>query len=157
MRAYTVHAPSTNPEPERFVFVKDGFSWPALLIPLLWMLWHRLWLVLIVYIAFGFTVAGIDRYVDETLALLVGIAGALILGLEGNNLRRMALRARRWRDVGESFGRNLSEAEIRFFAGWADLSPLTREALLAGASGPAQPAAADADEPILGLFPEPDR
>ena len=48
MRAYTVHAPPDEPAaPERFAFVKDGFSWPALFVPILWILWHRLWLTLV--------------------------------------------------------------------------------------------------------------
>ena len=33
------------------VFIKDGFSWPGLLIPFFWMIWHRLWLPLAVYLA----------------------------------------------------------------------------------------------------------
>jgi Protein of unknown function (DUF2628) len=33
-----------------FVFVRDGFSFPAFLFGPLWMLWHRLWLVVIGYI-----------------------------------------------------------------------------------------------------------
>ena len=46
MSVYTVHEPplraaSRIAEPERFVFVRDGFSFWAFLFAPLWMLWHR--------------------------------------------------------------------------------------------------------------------
>jgi len=56
MAVYTVHEPRSTagigapPEPERFVFVRDGFSFWALLLGPLWMLRHRMWLVLLGYI-----------------------------------------------------------------------------------------------------------
>ena len=34
----------------RFVFLRDRFSWGAFLLGPFWMIWRRLWLVLIVYI-----------------------------------------------------------------------------------------------------------
>ena len=41
MRAYTIHA---RPAGEA-VLVREGFSWGALLLPTLWFLWNRMWLV----------------------------------------------------------------------------------------------------------------
>jgi hypothetical protein len=46
MAVYTVHEPpmkaeQSQPDPERFVFVRDGFSFWAFLLPPLWMLWRR--------------------------------------------------------------------------------------------------------------------
>ena len=56
MALYTVFAPppepgETAPDPVRFVFVKDGFCWPALFIPELWLLFRRMWLVFVLYLA----------------------------------------------------------------------------------------------------------
>ena len=38
--------PRGSPEQrmEQAVFIRDGFSWPGLIVPPLWLLWHRLWL-----------------------------------------------------------------------------------------------------------------
>lgn len=158
MRAYTVHAPPGEPQPERFAFVKDGFSWPALFIPPLWMLWRRMWVALLGTIAFVLVVAVIDAYVGDPFDTIVAIAGALILGFEGNNIRRASLASRGWRDVGSAAGGNLEEAEISFFAGWAEASPqLPRDANRPAAAYSAQGAAVQSEEPILGLFPEPER
>src|SRR5919206_1349628 len=55
MSIYTVYEPplrghESAPDPERFVFVRDGFSiWAFVLAPL-WMLRHRLWLAFIGYV-----------------------------------------------------------------------------------------------------------
>jgi len=154
MRTYTVHAPP-DPQPERFAFVKDGLSWPALLVPVIWIVWHRMWLTLIGYIIFVLLVAWTGRLLGDTQATIFAVAGVLILGLEGNAIRRLSLENRGWRDVGEAFGRNLTEAEIRFFHEWADSAPRRREGLLAAAAY--APSTIQSDDPILGLFPEPER
>src|SRR5262249_13798241 len=54
MRVYTVHQPplrrdETESDRARIAFVRDGFSFWAFLLGALWMLWHRLWLVLLGY------------------------------------------------------------------------------------------------------------
>src|SRR5260370_5071724 len=55
MSIYTVYEPplkahESAPDPERFVFVRDGFAFWAFLLTPLWMLRHRLWLVFIGYV-----------------------------------------------------------------------------------------------------------
>src|SRR5205814_3636753 len=52
MAVYTVHEPPLKRydaagDPDRFVFVRDGFSFWAFLLGPLWMIRHRMWLVLI--------------------------------------------------------------------------------------------------------------
>src|SRR4051812_20325844 len=56
MPIFTVHQPrprkyETAPDPERFAFVRDGFSFWAFLFGPLWMLRHRMWLTLVCYVA----------------------------------------------------------------------------------------------------------
>ena len=55
MSVYTVYEPplkahQSAPDPERFVFVRDGFSFWAFLLAPLWMLRHRMWLVFLGYL-----------------------------------------------------------------------------------------------------------
>jgi hypothetical protein len=160
MRSYTVHAPpEEQPAPENFAFVKDGFSWPALFFPALWILWHRLWLTLVWYIVFVLVVAWIGRLSGDTNATILGLLGGLLFAFEANNIRRMSLQGRGWREVGGSSGSNLGEAEVRFLGRWMDRGPgpvEKREIMARAAYGPAV-RADRADEPILGLFPEPER
>ena len=182
MRVYSVHAPPEEPiSPEKFLFVKDGFSWPALFFPVLWILWHRMWLTLVYYVVFVLVVAWIGRlaymmwltlvyYVvfvlvvawigrlgGDNMATVFAVLGGVLFALEANNLRRLSLERRGWREVGGASGRNYDEAETRFFGDWAarpDAAP-QREAMARAAYSP-EARAHGADEPILGLFPEPE-
>ena len=93
MPVYTVHAPSApalREETDRFVFVRDGFHFWALVFGPFWLVWHRLWLVLIGYLA-------VTAVLGTTLSLL-GAGGdartlvflllAILMGLEAASLRR---------------------------------------------------------------------
>jgi hypothetical protein len=164
MRVYSVHAPPEEPlAPEKFLFVKDGFSWPALFFPVLWILWHRMWLTLVWYVVFVLVVAWTGRLGSEDLALIVAVLGSLLFALEANNLRRQALASRGFTEVGGASGRNYEEAETRFFGAWGAYgeTPTSREGIARAAYSPEARAASTpdsrADEPILGLFPEPER
>jgi hypothetical protein len=170
MRAYTVHAPPGDAPPERFAFVKDGFSWPALLIPLLWMLWHRLWLALVWYIAWILALAWVDRLAGEGLATALALLGAIWLAFEGNDIRRRSLASRGWGEVGAASGKNPEEAEVRFFAEWSRarqpqpaappptvgaVQAARQQTIIRAAYPPSR--AYDREETVLGLFPEAER
>ena len=158
MKAFTVHA-RLDDAPERFTFVKDGFSWPALFVPVLWILWHRLWLTLLFGVAFVMIVAWTGRLAGEDAATWVAILGTLLFALEANNIRRLSLESRGFEEMGFSSGRDLDEAELRFFDRWAGgaVAPATKGEAISRAAYSPQARAHGADEPILGLFPEPER
>jgi len=100
------------------VFVKEGFAWPALFIPALWLPWHGLWIGLtgfvlaIVAISAGGGALGIDPGSQAFL----GLVAALAVGLFGNDLRRRALGRRRYVETAVVAARGLIAAERRFFA-----------------------------------------
>jgi hypothetical protein len=172
MAVYTVHEPPSRAgasAPERFVFVRDAFSWAALLFGPLWMLWHRMWLVLLGYLA-----------VTTALALVLHLQGsagvgtivwgllALLLGFEAGTLRRFTLGRRGFRNIGIVVGDDLELAERRFFDSWirkssADESRPSGERSASSAAPALTPTArmphASSDvaggSHILGLFPEP--
>ena len=164
MKAFTVHARPLDP-PEGFAFVKDGFSWPALLVPILWLLWHRLWLALVWYVAWVLALAWVDRLAGETWAAILAILGALFVALEANDIRRRSLVSRGWRELGAASGSNLEEAEIRFFSEWgrpatppvpaADPQIARQQTMIRAAYRPAL--VPDREETVLGLFPEAER
>ena len=166
MSVYTVHeapwAAGARPNTERIVFVRDGFSFWAFFFAPLWMLWHRMWLVL----AFYFAVAAVFEaplvvFGTSQLAVsLVGLFIALLVGLEASSLRRFTLRRRGWTDVGVVSGDDVEDAERRFFGAWQHEkanhqsgSP-PRPLASAGAAAATTPRAPQAPG-IIGLFPEP--
>ncbi len=123
MKLFTVHAPPGAPEgrgAEDFVFVKDGFSWPALFAPLLWLLYHRMWIEFVIVLALvllldaSLTALG----VRDGALVWAGFTFNLLFAFEANDLRRARLTRKGWRDFGPVMGDNLSGAERAFFADW---------------------------------------
>src|SRR5882724_315625 len=129
MAVYTVHEPplkrdQTAPDPERFVFVRDGFAFWAFLLAPLWMLRHRLWLVFICYVVVTIALQvalgaiGASSVVMAAFSVLI----AWLVGLEAATLRRFTLARRRWTNVGIVVGDDRDAVERRFFAAWVDQS-----------------------------------
>jgi hypothetical protein len=159
MAVYTVHEPppatdGASSELERFVFVRDGFSFAAALFTPLWMLRHRMWLVLMGYVVAGGALAIVLRLADASgeVGLTAGVLLALLVGFEAGTLRRFTLGRRRYRNVGVVVGDDLELAERRFFDAWVDRAMAPQPA--AGTSSPV-PAMPLATSYVIGLFPEP--
>jgi len=164
MSIYTVHQPPLDSgaaaaEPHRFVFVRDGFSWWAFLLTPLWMLWHRLWLALVIYLLLS---AALDTGLRALGApvftlVLTGLLTSLLAGLEAATLRRFMLTRRHWRNIGVVTGNDVEDAERRFFDAWIRQAPARRppsppSAPPSGSGAPVPPAATSG---VIGLFPEP--
>jgi hypothetical protein len=162
MPVYTVHAPpadragansSTPATPEDFAFVRDGVYVWALIFGPLWLLFSRLWLVLVVYvvvmaaIGFGLWATGLRQILGSWPLLFA----AVLLGLEAGTLRRWTLARRGWRNVGIVVADNLEAAERRFFDRFVETGTATR----APSSSSYAPPRPTAPAPVIGLFPEP--
>jgi hypothetical protein len=163
MAIYTVLTPQPHDgetDPMAFVFVKEGFSWPALIVPELWLIFRRMWWVLLAYLAVGvfFIVAG-PRFGDALPVTFILLA-RLLFALEGNELRRWTLRRRGYGTVDVVEGRGLEEAEIHFFAAREDAGP-DAEPIAPAPPPPPQPAKLGPMPPsveagdVVGLFPAP--
>ena len=157
MTVYTVHEPQPKNQdtvpPERIRFVRDGFYVWAFLLGPIWMLWHRLWRALLLYVvgmaALLFGLAAIDAPDEVTTVALFLVA--LLVGLEGGTLRRWSLA--RWRERGIVVAPDLETAERRFFGSEAAYEPPPPPASRPPASATHLPTS-DAD--IIGLFPDPE-
>jgi hypothetical protein len=172
MAVYTVHEPplkadQTQPDPERFVFVRDGFAFWAFLLPPLWMLWHRLWLVFLGYliVATALQVALTLIGASSSVMLVAGALLSLLIGFEAATLWRFTLARRRWANVGIVVGDDLESAERRFYDAWTTNGRATdaslHRPLRASATAvptfqrPQTPSQASSASDVIGLFPEP--
>jgi hypothetical protein len=171
MSVYTVHEPPLRAtdalaDPERFAFVRDGFYVWALLLTPFWMLWHRLWLVLVGYVVISgvletaLTIAG----ASFAVVALAGVLISVLAGLEASTLRRFTLRRRGWRTVGIVSGDDAEDAERRFFDAWVRKAPAPAGVPPAPPAATPMPAAqmprlpqaaAPGASDVIGLFPEP--
>ena len=164
MSAYTVHIPPSTRRgsasgPERFVFVRDGFSFWAFLLAPLWMLWYRLWLVFLGYCILAIALQAGLHAIGASFAVrfTAGALLALLAGLEAATLRRFTLARRGWTNTGIVVGDDIESAEQRFFDVWIgqnEHGPARASAAAMPLTG-RQPGATVSGSEILGLFPEP--
>ncbi|MBM3502606.1 MAG: DUF2628 domain-containing protein [Alphaproteobacteria bacterium] len=117
MRVYTVHQ---NPDPlagDQVIFIKEGFSWPALVFSLLWALYHRLWWVAGGYVVISLAIELLATGLEwPVIGGVVSLAFTVLFAAEANDLRRWSLHRRGWTEVGVVSGRGRDEAERRFFS-----------------------------------------
>jgi len=173
MPVYTVHAPVANgadlAATDKFVFVRDGFHFWAAVASVIWLLWHRLWLVLIgwivlmIAIQFGMSALGASRGTIFAVDVLI----AILMGFEAATLRRWTLSRRKWRQLDIVIGDDEEAAEHRFFERWTARqrgSTNDQWAVDRGAPPPTRhiPGQPFSKPPpplpqggIIGLFPEP--
>ncbi|MCT8972194.1 DUF2628 domain-containing protein [Microbaculum marinisediminis] len=162
MKVYTVHEPpeGDGDSADRILFVKEGFCWPALFVPMLWLLWHRMWWVLLGWLAISTGLAVLGELVEE-VAFIVGVASLLFsfwFALEANVLRRWSLGRKGWRMLGIAAGRDREEAEQSFFRRYLALKVARAPSRSAAPHLPPvpRPAASTTDRPVIGLFPQPE-
>src|SRR5947199_314251 len=165
MSIYTVYEPplkahESAPNPERFVFVRDGFSFWAFLLTPWWMLRHRLWLALTGYVIVAIALAVALRSLGASTGVTITVAAllSLLVGFEAATLRRFTLSRRGWRNVGIVVGDDLESAERRFFDAWGSKSRLDNPPVNAeprvSAPVPGVPMARRASSGVIGLFPQ---
>jgi hypothetical protein len=157
--SYIVFEPSGPPQPERAVFVRDGFHWLAFLVSVFWLLWYRLWIEAGLVFAAMVGLSALEQV--EALANIVPVLSFLLafgLGFEAPALRMAALRRRGWREWGVVEANGGDEAAIRYLAeaGTAAAGGVIEAPVPAPPSGPS-PVRRPGGIPALGLFHYPGR
>ncbi|WP_028034463.1 DUF2628 domain-containing protein [Chelativorans sp. J32] len=119
MASYLVLEPpgDRTDKAEKALVIRDGFSLLALIMPLLWFLWHRMWLEALAFVAVALLLAGLGTLPGFTmLAPLLSFFLYIFIGLEAQALRVAALGRRGWQVWGVVEGANSDEAELRYAA-----------------------------------------
>ncbi|GAA2855388.1 hypothetical protein GGQ99_003279 [Aminobacter niigataensis] len=139
---------------ESAVFIRDGFHFFGFIAPLLWLLWHRLWLEAAMTFAATLALAAASEWAGLTFAApLLPLLISLYVGLEGGALRIAALRRAGWRQWGVIEADSVEDAEMRYlFAAEADEEPTSAAVAISPATPRPQPAGG-----ALGLLHYPGR
>lgn len=167
MALYFVYEPEERPadpiaRADGLVFVKDGFCWPALFVPILWLLFHQMWIELGLFVA---TMIGIEAVLDLS-TIGHALTGWFLLGffflfaLEANGFRRNFLTRKGYVPAGVAYGRRRDEAEFRFFRDWlpaqtalGDRANKLVKAAAAALSAPVPPSPQPDADDVIGSFP----
>jgi uncharacterized protein DUF2628 len=162
---YSVYEPASDDDDvaaraEKIAFVKDGFSWPAFLVPVLWLLYQRMWIELAAFLviigglqwALGGSVEGLELAGWITLAITV------LFGFEANDLRGAMLQRRGFRFTGVAAGRDRTQAERSFFTAWLPEQartprPIAPPQKASASRGSARSSRRGGDD-VIGLFPQ---
>ena len=146
--------PGTFEAADRSAFVKDGWCWPALFIPPIWLVYRRMWIVLLCWLAVVAALSAGQSLLAPPAGLvsMLEVMFALWFALEANALRRWTLARGGWRFTGIAAGVDRIDAEQRYFASHAGAmdgflaSPLPRSSINARSRS---------SEGVIGVFPEP--
>ena len=163
MTSYLVmEPPQAGPSrAEEALIIRDGFSLTAFLFPLIWFLWHRMWVEALAFLALAFVIGAVGSLTGGgVFTPVMSIVLAILIGLEVPALRAAALRRRGWTDWGVVEGANRAEAELRYAteAGEvASAAPSTAVPPSAPAGQPAFPGGARTRGPAFGLIDYPRR
>ncbi len=152
MRRFTVMEPPPSGnaarDADRVVFVREGFSWIALFVPALWLLFTRQWLALIACVALEIALGVFGARVSDDAGAVLSLAVNIVIAFEAPGLLRWQLARRGFREVAVLEAPGRLAAEQRYFS--------ARPAAPAPARRRAVPLP-EAGEPVLGLFPRPER
>ena len=154
---YTLHLPEHaipgDPDAlERSEIVRDSFSWWAFITPMLWLFWHRHWILgIVAALIVGLVGVALSAIGLRTGAILgVEILLHLLFGFEAASLRRFVYE-RRGRPVGDVvMAADSADAEAKSFARW--IAP--REANSPRPVASSRTGYASSSEAIIGLFPD---
>lgn len=116
MKLFTVYAPQNSSSLDRLIFVRQGFSLIAFIVPIVWLAVKRNWRALAIFLGLSFAigfVGGLLSIGQAPLAILAVLA-SLFVGLEAAGLNEAALRRRGYRHVGSVLAPNRLEAEHRY-------------------------------------------
>jgi len=103
---------------EKAVFIRDGFSFLALIFPFFWLLWYRLWfaaiLLLAVSVGLAATIDALPQWwlVSFTASILL----SFYVALEGNSWRIAKKERQDWRLDAIVEAQNVATAEDIYFA-----------------------------------------
>ena len=145
---------------DKMAFVKEGFSWPALFLPALWLIFQRMWLELFVFllvIAALPMVFGVEEF-GRQAAGWTTLGLTILFAFEANDLRSWALQRRGYRFAGVTSGRDRVDAERSFFTGWLPEHerrrmfppPAAAKTAKSAAITPTRPSGGDE---VIGSFP----
>lgn len=103
-------------------FVRDGFSIFAFAVPVVWLLWHRLWLqAALCFAAFGLCAAFIawnGTPVWIGFSTLLSISIGLVVALEGGEWRRQSLERGGFHETALISANSVRQAEELYASGF---------------------------------------
>jgi Protein of unknown function (DUF2628) len=116
MASYVVMEPASDRRGDAALFIRDAFAPLAVIVPVPWLLWNRLWFEAAMALCASLILVGVSAWAG--VPQWVGIASILIglyVALEGSAVKIAAARRRGYQEAAFVDARSLSEAEERYY------------------------------------------
>ncbi len=159
MTAFVVMDDAASAMGSNTVFVRDRYSIFAFVAPVIWLIWHRLWIEAFAALAATIGLTALATFSGfANAAPLLSVLVSIFVAIDGPQLRIWAHERRGFVQITTVEAENETEAELRYFADGADeldraaVHPETATPVVAvGRPVPAAPG------PALGLLDYPGR
>jgi Protein of unknown function (DUF2628) len=116
MATYIVMEPALDRRGEAALFIRDAFAPLAVIAPVLWLLWHRLWFEAAMLFFVSVMLIGTAAWIGlPQLAGIVSILSGLYVALEGGALKIAAARRRGFEHAAIVEAGSAAEAEERYY------------------------------------------
>lgn len=96
--------------------IRDGFSTFALIFPVLWLLWYRLWFGFLAYLAVLTAFVASSEWMILVIGGLLNSLFGLYLGIDGANWRAWKFLKNGWQEIDVVIAGDMEEAEMRVFS-----------------------------------------
>ena len=133
-----------------FRLIPDEKSIFALVLPVVWLAWNRLWFYMIVYLALALASGMLAELTSNPFLGLLSILPGLYLFLEGNELLGRELQRKGWNQAGLVQAASKEEAELRFISQY---HVSTQPTVYRGENRHAT-TVSPTPAPAIGIFPE---
>ncbi len=115
MAMYSAYLPASGNR-EEVRFISDGPSILALIVPALFLIWHRLWQALMVYVLVASALALMASTASNPMLALLPALPGFFLMLQGRDLVRAKLEQTGWEEAAAIAADNEADAQLRFFS-----------------------------------------
>ncbi len=163
MTVYSVYVPpgddaDIEARADKVAFVKDGFNWVALFIPVLWLIYQRMWFELVLFLAVLFLIPFLlgNAPAARELASWLVLGLTVVFAFEASDLRGWALQRRGYGFAAAVAGRDWEEAERSFFTNWLPQQQRRKFPLPVTTTPPkaaVTPTRSSGGDEVIGSFP----
>ncbi len=155
MTAYVVMESDFGEPGSRTEFVRDKFAVIALIVPVIWLAWHRLWIEALLALAAAVAIAAFGTISGMGMvAPLLSTLVSIFVAIEGPQLRIAALERRGFRQAATVEADSAADAELRYFSRREARTQASQTPKPSHVSEPNKPAGPFA-APALGLLDYP--
>ncbi|MFN7038328.1 MAG: DUF2628 domain-containing protein [Alphaproteobacteria bacterium] len=116
-KIFTVHTKSSKNFIENTIFIEEGFSMKAAIFNIFWALYYKIWWLATVTLLLNIFLTFVEskHYINNLYIMVMHFLVNIAIGFYANDFYRKDLQNKGYKMIDIISGKDLSEAEFRFF------------------------------------------